>query len=175
MGNVLKMSQADGELTRVTSTTCIDKNGNRVRTHTDVKNPGAGQGKGGGQPKAFNTSDDLLSTFYAFIEHVRLNDYAILPTKANFARYTEIDAKTVYNTLERYFPESKKTYQDMLADCLAEGASLGKYDKTMTIFCLKNWCNWADKQENVNTEIKPKLADKATADKLIKQYTERQK
>lgn len=175
MGKVLPMSQAVGELTRIGKTTCIDEAGNKIRTHSGVKNPGAGQGTLSGKPKAFSTPEDLIDTFSDFIEHVRLNEYSIYPTKANFARYLQITPRTVYNTLEIYFPEIKKMYIDMLSDCLTEGASLGKYEKTMTIFCLKNWCNWADKQENVNTEIKPKLADKATADKLIKQYTERQK
>ncbi len=175
MGKVLPMSQAVGEVTRIGKTTCIDEAGNKIRTHSQIANPGAGSGKGGGQPRAFKSPEDLIDSFYDFIEHIRMNEYSIYPTKSNFARYLQISARTVYNTVDRYFPEIKKTYIDMLSDCLTEGASLGKYEKGMTIFCLKNWCNWADKQENVNTEIKPKLADKATADKLIKQYTERQK
>lgn len=173
--NVVPMSKAVGELTRVSPSTCIDESGQKVRTHSKAKNPGAGQGKGGGHPRAFNTPDDLLDSFDDFLSYVRLTDFGIYPTKANFARYMQIDAKTVYNTVEKYFPEIKKRYIDMLSDCLTEGASVGKYDKTMTIFCLKNWCNWADKAENVNTEIKPALVDKATADKLIKEYADRHK
>lgn len=175
MGKVLPMSQAVGEVTRIGKTTCIDQAGNKIRTRSGIKEPGIGQGVNGGQPRAFSTPEDLIDSFTEFIEHIRLNDYSIYPTKSNFARYLQITARTVYNTVDKYFPEIKKTYIDMLSDCLTEGASVGKYDKTMTIFCLKNWCNWADKQENVNAEIKPTLTDKATADKLIKEYTERKK
>lgn len=173
--NIIPMSKAVGGVTRVNPSTCIDEAGQRVRTHSKIKNPGAGKGYGAGKPKAFDTPEDLIDSFTGFIEYVRLNDYGIYPTKANFARYMQITPRTVYNTVDRYFPEIKKTYIDMLSDCLTEGASVGKYDKTMTIFCLKNWCNWADKAENVNTEIKPTLTDKATADKLIKEYADRHK
>lgn len=173
--NVVKMSEAVGEVRRISPTMCVDSVGNKIKTHGKAQNPGAGQGQGGGQPRAFNTPDDLLDSFDDFLNYVRLTDFEVYPTKANFSRYMEIDAKTVYNTVEKYFPEIKKRYIDMLSDCLTEGASIGKYDKTMTIFCLKNWCNWADKTDNVNTEIRPTLTDKATADKLIKEYADRHK
>ena len=136
---------------------------------------GVGKGIGGGQPRAFKDATDLLDAFTDYIDHIRLTDFSEVPTRANFARWTGADRKTIYNTINNYFPQTKSTYSDMLADCLSEGAIAGVYDRTITIFCLKNWCNWADKTDNVNTEIKPTLADKETADKLIKEYVERQK
>lgn len=175
MGKVLKMADAVGELTRIGPNTCIDANGNKIRTNVKVKHPGAGKGAGAGNPKIFQSPSDLIDAFNAFIDDVRDSDFETFPTKANFARFLGIDPKTVYNTIYKYFPEIKKEYMDVLADCLTEGATVGKWDKTMTIFCLKNWCSWADKAENVNTEIKPSLTDKKTADRLIKEYTERSK
>lgn len=173
--NVIKMSEAVGEVKRTSKCYGMDEEGNKIITNSKVKNLGAGQGKGGGQPRVFKNADDLLESFSDYIEHVRVTDFSEAPTRANFARWAGADKKTIYNTINKYFPQTKSTYSDMLADCLSEGAIAGVYDRTITIFCLKNWCNWADKTDNVNTEIKPTLADKETADKLIKEYVERQK
>ena len=35
----------------------------------------------------------------------------------------------------------------MQSDTITTGGMLGKYNPTMTIFALKNWCNWKDKAE----------------------------
>ena len=40
----------------------------------------------------------------------------------------------------------------MQGDLIAQGAMLNKYQPTMSIFVLKNWCKWADKPENENEE-----------------------
>ena len=36
----------------------------------------------------------------------------------------------------------------MLADILSEGAMMGIYQTTMTIFSLKNLCDWADRYDD---------------------------
>ena len=41
----------------------------------------------------------------------------------------------------------KKEFEDIRADLLSRGASIGVYNVTMIIFALKNWCNWKDKAE----------------------------
>lgn len=174
-GNVIKMSEAVGKVERISPSVAIDEAGNKVRTAGHVKNPGAGERTGAGRPRVFKDADDLLQAFSDYIDHIRVADFSEVPTRANFATWTGADRKTIYNTINQYFPQTKSIYSDMLADCLSEGAISGVYDRTITIFCLKNWCNWADKAENVNAEIKPTLADKDTADKLIKEYIGRQK
>lgn len=175
MGNVIKMSEATLPVKRTGKTTAIDAEGRKVRTNSRVKELGVGNGVGGGQPRVFKDATDLLEAFTDYIDHIRLTDFSEVPTRANFARWTGADRKTIYNTINNYFPQTKSTYSDMLADCLSEGAIAGVYDRTITIFCLKNWCNWADKTDNINTEIKPTLADKETTDRLIKEYVDRQK
>ena len=40
----------------------------------------------------------------------------------------------------------------MQSDLITQGAMLDKYQPTMSIFVLKNWCKWADKPENENEE-----------------------
>lgn len=174
-GNVISMSEAVGKVERVSKTVAIDEAGNKVRTAGHVKNPGVGTGTGAGKPRAFKTEDEFLAAFTDFIDYVIDSEFSVYPTKRAFARWMGLNPKTVYNAVNVYFPQSKKTYQDMLADCLSEGVASGVFPTSFTIFALKNWCNWADKTDNVNTEIKPTLADKETADKLIKEYVDRQK
>lgn len=175
MGNVIKMSEATLPVKRTGKTTAIDAEGRKVRTNSQVKELGVGTGTGAGKPRAFETGDDLLNAFTAFIDYVIDSEFSVYPTKRAFAEWMGIDRKTVYNAVNVYFPQAKKTYTDMLADCLAEGVASGAFPTSFTIFALKNWCNWADKTDNVNTEIKPTLADKETADRLIKEYVDRKK
>ena len=44
-----------------------------------------------------------------------------------------------------YFPTIKKEFEKLQSDTITTGGMLGKYNPTMTIFALKNWCNWKDK------------------------------
>ena len=67
--------------------------------------------------------------------------------------YTQTDRRTIYNALNKYFPTVKRDFEKLQSDTMTEGAMTGKYNPTMTIFALKNWCEWKDKQE---TEISGK-------------------
>ena len=59
-----------------------------------------------------------------------------------------------------------------LADTITEGVNLGKYNTTMSIFALKNWCNWADKNEQkVETSTK-QLVSKQEAKDQLRKYSE---
>ena len=55
--------------------------------------------------------------------------------------------RTIYNSVTKYFPNIKKDMEQIRADTLINGALLGKYASTPTIFALKNWCGWRDKNE----------------------------
>ena len=46
-----------------------------------------------------------------------------------------------------YFPTIKKEFERLQSDTIMTGGMLGKYNATMSIFGLKNWCNWKDKAE----------------------------
>ena len=58
------------------------------------------------------------------------------------------------------FPNIKKDFEAIRADTIAEGTMLGRYQPTMSIFALKNWCKWTDKADVTVSEKKEgQLAD----------------
>ena len=126
------------------------------------------QGEGGGHPRAFKTSDDLLDAFLSYTDYVVDNDYIEVPTKGNFAKWCGIDRKTIYNTINKYFPDRKKDYKEILAEILTTGAMMGKWDRTITIFALKNWCDWSDKREDrVVNDSKVSIATREQAKEAL--------
>ncbi len=175
MAKAIKMSEAVGEVKRISKTVAVDELGRKIATNGNVINLGAGMGKGGGKPRIFKSADDYRECFLDYLEDVKEKGFEELPTKGNFAKYAGIDRKTIYNTSKEYFPETKKDWQTALADCLAEGAAVGAYDKTITIFCLKNWCDWADKREEKVEQKQITLATKEEAQKALAEYANSKK
>ena len=47
-----------------------------------------------------------------------------------------------------YYPDVRGDVNEMLSDVLAQGAALGKWNSTIIIFVLKNWCAWTDRRES---------------------------
>jgi hypothetical protein len=108
--------------------------------------------RGRGHPKSFENEDELIRLWTEYNVEIRANGYIDVPTRSAFCeRLTEnhksVDRKTIYTSITKYFPNIKKDFLDILSDTLATGAMLGKYNSTMTIFALKNWSDWKDKQE----------------------------
>lgn len=171
MAKAVKMSEAVGEVRRISSTRGVDEIGQKVNIHGKVLNLGVGAG----QPRTFKTADEYRECFLKYLDYVTEKDFIELPTKGNFAKWAGIDRKTIYNTTREYFPETKKDWQVALADCLAEGAAVGAYDKTITIFCLKNWCDWADKREEKVEQKQITLATKEEATKALEEYANSKK
>lgn len=108
-----------------------------------------------GAPRTFKSGEEFISLFEEFLLFVKAINYEILPTRGNFIwylkeyKYFQCDYRTVYLTINQYYPEIKKIYIQMLEDVLSEGAALRHYNQIMTIFCLKNWCGWSDKNEQM--------------------------
>ncbi len=114
-----------------------------------------------GQPKKFKNGRMLIELFNAFCNDIIECDYDRIPSQTEFCKWLEqrknaADRKTIYNALNKYFPNIKKDFERLQSDLIAQGAMLGKYQNTMSIFVLKNWCKWADKPalENENTNDK---------------------
>lgn len=116
-----------------------------------------------GQPKKFKDGKKLIELWISFCEYIRDIEYTIAPTQTDFCRwlskeYNSCDRKTIYNALNEYFPTIKGEFERIQADTITSGAMLNKYNSTMSIFALKNWCKWTDKQE-VTQETKLAVSD----------------
>lgn len=104
------------------------------------------------KPKAFSSGNQLFELYTEFCEEIVENGYKETPTQTAFCRwlgqnYREVDRKTIYNSVNKYFPDIKKRLENMRSDIMMEGGLKGKYNPTMCIFGLKNWCGWKDKLE----------------------------
>ena len=109
------------------------------------------------KPNKFKSGEQLISLWNDFCNEIIDNGFDKVPTQTAFCRwlaenYEETDRKTIYNSLNKIFPAIKKDFEKLQSDTIATGGMLGKYNPTMTIFALKNWCKWADKPENENEE-----------------------
>lgn len=131
---------------------------------------GRGRGTGKGNPRAFTSADDLIDKQIAYCKYIKDTGYTEYPTKNGFAEWLEVDPKTVYLSIKRYYPEVQKQWQENIEQTLVNGVNAGVYHVTMTIFILKNWCNWADRKENITTEKKPQIATKAELKEAITAY-----
>ena len=102
-----------------------------------------------GQPPKFESGEQLISLWADFCEEIADNDYNCVPTQSAFCRwlsknYDKTDRKTIYNSLNKYFPTIKKDFEQLQSDTIMQGGMMGKYNPTMSIFGLKNWCGWSD-------------------------------
>lgn len=109
-----------------------------------------------GQPKKFRSGQRLIQLWQEFCDYVVQTGYTIAPTQTEFSKWLSEriqggDRRTIYNSLNKYFPEIKSDFEAIRADVITQGAMLGKYHSTMSIFALKNWCKWTDKPNEDDT------------------------
>ena len=113
--------------------------------------------------RAIKSSEEVLILFESFCSYIRDNNFVkqftradgevgvlpIVPSQANFARWLGVSRFQITDAM-RYCgcPEDYVHYKNMLADILSEGAMMGIYQTTMTIFSLKNLCDWADRYDD---------------------------
>lgn len=108
--------------------------------------------RGKGHPRKFENGDDMLELYKEFCEEIVVNGYVVAPTQTEFEKWLGnridgCDRKTIYHTMNNYYPNIKREFDKIRADVVAQGTMLGKYQPSMSIFALKNWCGWTDKQE----------------------------
>ena len=124
------------------------------------------------KPKKIKSGKQLIELWTEFCDSIRENNYSEAPTQTAFSRWLSkyfdaIDRRTIYNNLNKYFPEVKKDFESIRADTIAEGTMLGKYQPTMSIFALKNWCSWRDNPASANYN-----AEDAQQDELSESLSE---
>lgn len=117
-----------------------------------------------GQPKKFKDGNELIELFDEFCRGISATGYKRIPSQTEFCRwlgkhFKEVDRRTIYNSLNKYFPDIKKEFESLQSDLIAQGGMLGKYQSTMSIFVLKNWCRWSDKPIDDDTDGSDRIAD----------------
>ena len=110
-----------------------------------------------GQPKRFSSAKELISLFMQFCDYIIKCGYTIIPSQTEFCKwlsmsYKNTDRRTIYNSLNKYFPDIKKEFEHLQSDLIAQGGMVGKYQSAMSIFVLKNWCKWEDHPQEAKTE-----------------------
>lgn len=105
-----------------------------------------------GRKLKWETGEDLLNLWQEYCDWIAKSNYKTLPTQTSFCRwlaknYESCERKTIYNALNKHFPEIKRSFEQIQSDTMVEGTALGFYQPSMSIFALKNWCKWTDKQE----------------------------
>lgn len=105
------------------------------------------------KPTKFKNAKQMIELWQSYCDEIVDNSFTAVPTQTGFCRwlsvnYENTDRKTIYNTLNKIFPTIKGEFEQIQGDVIAEGSMLGHYQSTMSIFALKNWCKWVDKQEN---------------------------
>lgn len=116
-----------------------------------------------GKKRTINTQECLYA-FECYLMWIRDNNFVkgftrpdgtdgvmpIVPNQTNFARWLGVEHQRISEAIGDD-KEARDRYKRMLADCLSEGAMVGAYEKSSTIFSLKNLCDWADKYEDRST------------------------
>ena len=101
------------------------------------------------KPNKFESGEQLIELWRQFCNSIVENEFNTVPTQTAFCRwlekeYEKTDRKTIYNSLNKIFPDIKKDFEQLQSDVIMQGGMMGKYNPTMSIFGLKNWCGWSD-------------------------------
>lgn len=174
MGKKIRVSELQGDCKRTKPYRVEDAMGNYciVNPSTPTNKIGSGKGAGAGAKPIFEDIEAFIDAFNDYMFNIADTGFERLPTRTDFARKYGIGPRTVYDYFHRLTPTQKRAWEETLSDIIAEGVNAGKYDRTMSIFALKNWCNWADKQESKVEKTEKKLASKEEAQEQLKKYSE---
>ena len=101
------------------------------------------------KPNKFESGEQLIELWRQFCNSIVENEFNTVPTQTAFCRwlekeYEKTDRKTIYNSLNKIFPDIKKDFEKLQSDVIMQVGMMGKYNPTMSIFGLKNWCGWSD-------------------------------
>ena len=71
-----------------------------------------------GQPKRFESAEQMIALWSDFCNEIVQNDFNSVPTQSAFCRwlsqnYEDTDRKTIYNSLNKYFPSIKNEFEQL--------------------------------------------------------------
>lgn len=134
--------------------------------------------KSRGQPKVFEEQEfkDFVFQYLNEVYQNQNSDDPDIPTFFGFYNFVKQRKECSYHTVRRcfdeYWADIKKDFQDVRADLLVRGAMLYKYNPTMSIFGLKNWCGWSDSGRVVTGRYDEEKAEDALS-KALREEAER--
>ena len=93
------------------------------------------------KPNKFESGEQLIELWRQFCNSIVENEFNTVPTQTAFCRwlekeYEKTDRKTIYNSLNKIFPDIKKDFEQLQSDVIMQGGMMGKYNPTMSIFIL---------------------------------------
>ena len=130
-----------------------------------------------GQPKRFESAEQMIALWSDFCNEIVRNEFNTVPTQTAFCRwlstnYQDTDRRTIYNSLNKYFPALKKEFEQIQSDVIMQGGMMGKYNPTMSIFGLQNWCGWSDSGRVVTGRYDEEKSEDALS-KALREEAER--
>lgn len=129
------------------------------------------------KPNKFESGEYLIELWRKFCNSIVENEFNTVPTQTAFCRwlekeYEKTDRKTIYNSLNKIFPSIKKDFEQLQSDVIMQGGMMGKYNPTMSIFGLKNWCGWSDSGRVVTGRYDEEKSEDALS-KALREEAER--
>lgn len=129
------------------------------------------------KPNKFESGEHLIELWRQFCNSIVENEFNTVPTQTAFCRwlekeYEKTDRKTIYNSLNKIFPSIKKEFEQLQSDVIMQGGMMGKYNPTMSIFGLKNWCGWSDSGRVVTGRYEEEKTEDALS-KALREEAER--
>ena len=129
------------------------------------------------KPNKFESGEYLIELWRQFCNSIVENEFNTVPTQTAFCRwlekeYEKTDRKTIYNSLNKIFPSIKKDFEQLQSDVIMQGGMMGKYNPTMSIFGLKNWCGWSDSGRAVTGRYDEEKSEDALS-KALREEAER--
>lgn len=116
---------------------------------------------------------EYLDEYENFLINIRDNDYDIMPTKSNFARWLAVPQKEVIYWYKQH-PSCKDVIDQMTADVIIEGMCMKKYQTQAGSMALKNLCKWQDNPEKAVKMVQPtqsNLIDEKEAKQRVAEYS----
>lgn len=99
-------------------------------------------------PALIQSHEEFIGLFEQYLAAIKSTDE--VPTYSNFATWLgNFSPSSIYYYFQKH-PESRDAAAELLADALVEKAIVGKFRDAVTIFALKNRCNWTDKKESIS-------------------------